>query len=390
MINTSIILESTQLTIPLAAGRETFTSLMGASGSPSVHLSTPNGRYISKVLPGLIYCLGVAAVSFLLWGLYKPISPLMWAFVSSIVVANVIGLRGSVSEGIGFSSGQLLRFTVAVFGFTTSALIWVRVGVGVLAAFLVIIAALVMSLLLGRKLGLNYRISALIGVGTAICGASAIAALSPAIDAKEEESGLAISAITLFGLLSMFLYPFLFLYTPVGGWLGNNPNVFAVWAGAGVHETAQVIAAAGAVGQDVVAAAMLIKAVRIFMIGPVVFLLSYVCCKLESSEGRPRGFVVPVFAVVFIIGSLICATLDLNVSSLLMMGFDWVAVKALLSGIVLPFMFATAFAGVGSKVRFKSIMGLGVRPLMLAATVAVTAGLLAFVAAFLLVPFIPS
>ena len=295
-----------------------------------------------------------------------------------------------MNEGIGFSSGQLLRFTVAVFGFTTSALIWVRVGVGVLAAFLVITAALVMSLLLGRKLGLNYRISALIGVGTAICGASAIAALSPAIDAKEEESGLAVSGITLFGLLSMFLYPFLFLYTPVGGWLGNNPNVFAVWAGAGVHETAQVIAAAGAVGQDVVAAAMLIKAVRIFMIGPVVFLLSYVCCKLESSEGRPRGFVVPLFAVVFIIGSLICATLDLNVSSLFMMGFDWVYVKALLSGIVLPFMFATAFAGVGSKVRLKSIIGLGVRPLMLAATVAVTAGLLAFVAAFLLVPFIPA
>lgn len=338
----------------------------------------------------MIYCLGVAAISFLLWGLYKPISPLMWAFVSSIVVVNVIGLRGSVSEGIGFSSGQLLRFTVAVFGFTTSALIWVRVGVGVLAAFLVITAALVMSLLLGRKLGLNYRISALIGVGTAICGASAIAALSLAIDAKEEESGLAISAITLFGLLSMFLYPFLFLYTPVGGWLGNNPNVFAVWAGAGVHETAQVIAAAGAVGQDVVAAAMLIKAVRIFMIGPVVFLLSYVCCRLESSEGGPKGFIVPFFAVVFIIGSLICATLDLNVSSLLTMGFDWVAVKALLSGIVLPFMFATAFAGVGSKVRFKSIMGLGARPLMLAATVAVTAGLLAFVVAFLLVPFIPA
>jgi uncharacterized integral membrane protein (TIGR00698 family) len=350
---------------------------------------TLSGGIVSRVLPGLVYCAGVAAVSFLLWGLYKPISPMMWAFVSSIILANVLGLGNSMREGVGFCSGQLLRFTVAALGLTTSALIWGRVGVGVLASFLVIIVALGMSLLLGRKLGINYRISALIGVGTAICGASAIAALSPAINAKEEESGLAVSGITLFGLLSMFLYPFLFLHTPVGSLLGNNPNVFAVWAGSGVHETAQVIAAAGTVGPDVVAAAMLIKSVRIFMIGPVVFALSWVCCRLESSEGKAKSFVVPIFAVAFTLGSLVCAALDLNVAPLLRMGFDWVAVKTLLSGTILPFMFATAFAGVGSKVSFRSIMSLGVRPLFLAATVAVTAGLLAFVAAFLLVPFIP-
>jgi uncharacterized integral membrane protein (TIGR00698 family) len=351
-------------------------------------LSTSINR-ISRALPGLIYCIGIATVSFLLWSVFKPISPLMWAFLSSILIANILGLRESMSEGISFSSGQLLRFTVSVLGFTTSALIWVRVGVGVIAAFLVITVALAMSLLLGRKIGLNIRISALIGIGTAICGASAIAALSPAIDAKDEESGLAVSSITLYGLISMFLYPILFLYTPVGSWLGNNPNVFAVWTGAGIHETAQVIAAAGVIGQEIVAAAMLIKAVRIFMIGPVVFLLSYICCRFEKNEGRVRNFVVPLFAVAFVLGSLVCAMLDLNVSSLLMMGFDWVNVKTLLSGTVLPFMFATAFAGVGSKVRFKSIMSLGYKPIILAATVAVTAGLLAFLVAFLLVPFIP-
>lgn len=348
-----------------------------------------SGESISRVLPGLVYCTGVATVSFLLWGLYKPISPMMWAFVSSIIFVNTGKLRSSMKEGVSFCSGELLRFTVALLGLTTSALIWGRVGVGVLASFLVIIVALGMSLFLGRKLGINYRIAALIGVGTAICGASAIAALSPAINAKEEESGLAVSGITLFGLLSMFLYPFLFLNTPVGSWLGNNPNVFAIWAGSGVHETAQVIAAAGAVGPDVVAAAMLIKSVRIFMIGPVVFALSWVCCRLESSEGKARSFVVPFFAVAFTLGSIVCAALDLNTAPLLKMGFDWIAGKTLLSGIILPFLFATAFAGVGSKVSFKSIMGLGVRPLLLAATVAVTAGLLAFVAAFLLVPFIP-
>jgi len=312
----------------------------------------------------------------------------MWAFVLSIVVANAFGLRDSLKEGVGFCSGQLLRFGVVVLGFTTSALIWFKVGVGVVAAFIVIAAALSLSLWLGGRLGLNHRIASLIGVGTAICGASAIAALTPAIKAKEEESGLAVSAITLFGLIAMLLYPFLFLNTPVNGLLGGNLGAYAVWVGAGVHETAQVIAAAGAVDSSVVSAAMLIKSIRIFMIGPVVFLLSWYCSRCEKSVEGKGKFVVPLFAVAFTVGTVICALLDLNADGLLGVGIDWIAIKGYFSGSVLPFIFATAFAGVGSRVSFRSILRLGARPILVAAAVAVTAGLLAFVMAVILVPFV--
>ena len=191
----------------------------------------PSFRSLRDALPGLAYCVAVAMVSFAIWGLYKPVSPMMWAFVIGIAVANTVGLRGVLKTGVGFCSGQLLRFGVAVLGFVTSALIWTRVGVGVVAAFVVIVAALGLSLWLGERLGLDRRLASLIGVGTAICGAAAIAALTPAINAKEEESGLAVSGITLFGLLSMFLYPFLFLNTPVNGLLGGNLDAYAVWVG---------------------------------------------------------------------------------------------------------------------------------------------------------------
>ena len=344
-------------------------------------------RGIGSALPGVVYCIAVAVVSFAIWGLYKPVSPMMWAFVIGIAVANTVGLRGILKTGVGFSSGQLLRFGVAVLGFVTSALIWTRVGVGVVAAFVVIFAALALSLWLGARLGLDRRLASLIGVGTAICGASAIAALTPAINAKEEESGLAVSGITLFGLFSMFLYPFLFLNTPVNGLLGGSLDAYAVWVGAGVHETAQVIAAAGAVDASVVQAAMLIKSVRIFMIGPVVFLLTWYCSKSNGAGGK-TSFTVPLFAVAFTAGSIVCALLDLNAAPLLGAGVDWVAIKGYLSGTILPFTFATAFAGVGSKVSFSSILKLGARPIILAATVALTAGLLAFITAVLLVPFI--
>jgi len=348
----------------------------------------PSSEVLGKTIPGVVYCIIVALVSFIIWGFYKQVSALMWAFIISIVIANVIGFRSWMKTGVGFCSGQLLRLGVAVLGFVTSALIWTSVGVGVVAAFVVIVAALGLSLWLGSRLGLGHRLASLIGVGTAICGASAIAALTPAIGAKEEESGLAVAGITLFGLVSMFLYPFLFLNTPVNGLLGGNLNAYSIWVGAGIHETAQVIAAAGAVNASAVQAAMLIKSVRIFMIGPVVFLLSWYCSTCEKGVGSKKNFVVPLFAVAFTIGTLVCAFLDVKVASLLSVGINWLAIKAYISGTLLPFTFATAFAGVGSKVSFKSIAALGAKPILVAATVAVTAGVLAFVTAILLLPYI--
>ena len=340
------------------------------------------------VISGLIFCLILALLSYVTWNIYRPISPLMWSFIYGIAISNILTLPQTLRKGIEFSSSKLLRFTVASLGIVTSALIWTKVGVGLLAAFSVIALSLVLSLWLGNRLGLSHKLSALVGVGTSICGASAIAALAPAIQAKDEESGLAISGITLFGLASMFLYPFLFTNTPLGALLGGNPNVYAVWVGAGVHETAQVIAAAGAVGTEVVSAAMIIKSVRIFMIGPVVFLLSYICCKLDGGKGESK-FVVPYFALAFVAGSLLCAFLDLYALSFNVLGFNWLSLKSVLSGTVLPFMFATAFSAVGSKVQFRKLMGLGFKPLLLAATVAVSAGVAALLCAYLLVPFIP-
>jgi uncharacterized integral membrane protein (TIGR00698 family) len=341
---------------------------------------------VGGVAAGVAYCAAVACLSYLSWGFFRPVGPMMWSFVYGILLVNVFGMDRRLEEGTAFCSGSLLRFTVACLGFVTSALIWTRVGVGIFAAFAVILVGLGLSLWLGRRLGLSHRLAALVGAGTAICGASAIAALGPAIGAGEEESGLAVASVTLFGLASMFLYPFLFLSTPVGGLLRGSADVYAVWAGAGVHETAQVIAAAGAVGPGVVAAAMLIKSVRIFMIGPVVMALSWVCCRLEGGEAT-RRFTVPGFAVAFLVGTLACAGLDV-LSPGLGFGLDWASLKGTLSGSVIPFMFATAFAGVGSRVRFASLLRLGAKPLLLGAAVTATAGFVAFACALFLAPLI--
>lgn len=87
------------------------------------------------------------------------------------------------------------------------------------------------ALYVGRKLGIDDKCAILIGVGTSICGASATAAIGPANKAKEEEMGLAIACITLFGLVAMFVYPYLYANTVVGQWLQLNLNTYARWVG---------------------------------------------------------------------------------------------------------------------------------------------------------------
>ena len=290
--------------------------------------------------------------------------------------------------GASFASSRLLRVTIGLLGLVTSALIWIEVGIGILNALVVILVAFGLSLWLGEKVGISRRLSMLIGVGTSICGASAIAAISPAIEAEEEEVGLAIAGITLFGLISMFLYPFLYTNTLIQDLLLRNMNVYAIWVGSGIHETAQVLGAAGALGSEVIQPAMMIKSIRIFMIGPVVLVANYIYNNYRA-EKKTAKVDLPWFGIVFIVNTLVCAFLDSYVSNVTVLGFSWPFAKTFLKGRVIPFLLAVSFAGVGCKVRFKNIAKLGLKPFMVAAIIAVSAGVVALALAVLVAPVIP-
>ena len=340
-------------------------------------------------VPGIVFCMVIALASFLIWNAYRPISALMWSFIIGIVVSNLIDLPEGLGSGVGFCSSQLLKTTISILGLVTSVKVWSEVGVGFVNALVVITFSFFASIIIGRRLGLSTRLSILIGVGTSICGASAIAATAPAIEAKEEEIGLAISGITLFGLISMFLYPYLFSNTVVNQLLLNNPTVYAVWVGSGVHETAQVIAAACTLSNDCLQPALVIKSIRIFMIGPVVLASTFLVNRLESGGGKlkPR-LVMPLFAVLFVVNSVISAALDSYAPALPFLDFMWTFLKQSLKASLIPFLLAISFAGVGSKVRFVDIAKLGLKPFAFAALMAVLAGVLALGMAILIAPYI--
>ena len=270
-----------------------------------------NAEEFAENIPGLIFAMLMALCGYAIWTLFKPISALMWSFMFGIAVSNTLEIPDRVRKGLGYSSSSLLKVSIALLGLVTSASIWLEVGIGAVNALVIVLFSFITSITLGKRLGISNRLAILIGVGTSICGASAIAAVAPAIGAKEEEIGIAISGITLFGLISMFLYPYLFTNTSVFDWFLGNPMVYAIWVGSGVHESAQVLVAASTLSPDYMQPALIIKSIRIFMIAPIVVASTFYLNRAESKEGGLTAKVsVPLFAIVFLINSLISAGLN--------------------------------------------------------------------------------
>jgi uncharacterized integral membrane protein (TIGR00698 family) len=336
-----------------------------------------------KLEPGVLLCVCIAVASFLTWQLYKPISALMWSFIFSIFLANIVRLPQMFRAGVDFCSTGLTRASIAALGLTVSAYVWLKVGIGAVNALIIVGFAYVFGLWIGKRIGLTPSLSTLIGVGTCICGASAIAATAPAIGAREDETGLALGCITLFGLMAMFTYPLLYAHTVVGSWLARSDIAYGIWCGTGIHEAAQVVAASSVVGKASLDVAVLVKSVRIFMIGPIVILASYMHKRSSPSSSEKVKVTIPTFAIIFVINAFICAILDWAAvgdfpSSVVK---DWPTVKNVLSLYVVPFLLATSFAGVGMKVSVATIKRMGRKAFLTGLATATITAVLALVLA---------
>ncbi len=325
---------------------------------------------------GLLFCLVIAVISYLSNRfIYNRISALLWAFVYSIAAVNIVPPSEKMLKGANYAASNLLKFSIAVLGLTISALAWVQMGlVGLVEVLVVIAFAMVVGLYLGKAMGLSDHLATLIAAGTGICGATAIAATGPTIEAKEEEMGMAVACITLFGLVAMFLYPFLFTDTVIGTWLHNSQVAAGVWCGTAIHETAQVVGAAAQIGDKALAMAMVTKSVRIFSIAPVVIILSALFHRRRGTEAA-RGKLVPLFAVYFVVFTLVNSALLAIPATREVWG---PFMKGTLKPIV-TFLLAVSFAGVGAKVRFRSFARLGFRAFATGFAVAVLTAILALV-----------
>ena len=196
---------------------------------------------IQKKLPGIAVCLAIAIPSWLLGRLVPVIGGPLIAILLGMVIALLWSPGEMFKPGVGFTSKKVLQAAVVLLGFGLNLNVVLQTGKQSLPIIVCTIAtSLVVAFVLHKLLHIDGNISTLIGVGSSICGGSAIAATAPVIGADDEEIAQAISVIFLFNVIAALIFPTL------GGVLGLSNEGFGLFAGTAVNDTSSVTAAAAA------------------------------------------------------------------------------------------------------------------------------------------------
>jgi uncharacterized integral membrane protein (TIGR00698 family) len=302
-------------------------------------------------LRGLVHGLAwTSSVALLAWLLSRVI-PLFGAPVLAILIGLAVSVvrrpSSGAAPGIAFSSSVLLQLAIVLLGTGLALGQVVRIGAKSLPVMLGTLAvALIGAVVLGKLLSVSARLRTLIGVGTGICGASAIAAVSGIVRATETEIAYAISTIFVFNLVAVLVFP------PIGRLLHLSQHGFGLWAGTAVNDTSSVVAAAYAFGHDAGAQAVVVKLTRTTLIIPIALGLSV----LQARKGGVRtGRLVPLFLIGFVLASA------LNTAGLIGSGAHRPLSDAALA------LITVALAGVGLSSDLGRMRRTGIRPLALGA-----------------------
>ena len=263
-------------------------------------IATP-GYYNRKNLPGAMLCLALALAAWFLGRLFPVVGGPVIAILLGIIVANVWHSPEMFKPGISATSKRVLQSAIVLFGFQMN--LWNVLALGGRGLVLIgatIATAILIACALGKALRLEANEQILIGVGTAICGGSAIAAAAPVIKANEREVVTAISTIFLFNVLAVFIFPL------AARLLSMSDLRFGLWCGAAINDTSSVVAAAYSVSDAAGKTATVVKLTRTLMIIPVTFILAILQAKKAGKEaGFSLGKIFPWFVAAFFAACLI-------------------------------------------------------------------------------------
>ena len=335
---------------------------------------SPRGSW-ADLLPGLALCVLTALLA---RAVHQALPPSVGSIVGEVVFAIAFGLFfGNVAKlpplftpGLRFSFQAVLRAAIVLLGATFSAQQVVAIGGKAVTMIVALMAiALVAAHALGRLAGVPGRLATLIGVGTAVCGNSAIVAVAPVIEARDEDVSFAIATNTLFGTLCVFLYPL------IARAIAMTDAAFGTWAGAAVNDTSQVVAAGFAYSDAAGRLATAVKLTRNALMGPVIVLMGVLYARSQAGTGGRGGEhgsfwtrakqSVPLFVLGFLamaaLNSLgVFRELSLRTGRDLVLDAQWTARVLIL----------VALAGVGFSTRLDAMRETGLRPLYVGLIVA--------------------
>jgi uncharacterized integral membrane protein (TIGR00698 family) len=313
-------------------------------------------RFVFFTVIGLFPIALLAGLAFALDRSWPLLGTAALGLLFGLAVSFPLKMRPRVAEffapGIGFASKTLLQTAVALLGLKVSLVQALATGRDSIFVTLgSLSASFIVALAVGRLLKIEKRTAVLIGTGTAICGASAIAAAGPTIGAKKEEYSYAFSVIFLFNVVALFVFP------AVGRGLGLGDSQFGLWAGTAINDTSSVVAAAyswsGAAGDH----AVVVKLTRTLFIIPVTLVLGLLSRRgvfgAEAQVSGAKVARVPWFLIAFVILSA--------VASLVRIDPRLVKAVSLLSS----FFICMALTAIGVSTDVKKIRQAGWRPLVL-------------------------
>lgn len=252
-------------------------------------------------------------------------------------------------SGINFAAKKILQYSIILLGFEMNLQHIVSTGSQSLAIiFFTLSAAFLTAWLAGKYLRVSDPSSILIGVGTAICGGSAIAAAAPAIRAGEKDVAYSISTIFLFNIAAVFIFPLL------GHAMQLSDTGFGMWAGTAINDTSSVVAAGYSYSQNAGSFATIVKLTRTLMIIPVTLVLSLLTARkqqLDQTFSFTKTF--PWFILGFVLASVV-HTLGMLPPELC----AWLAQAG-------KFLIIVAMVGIGLKTSLPNLISNGLRPVLL-------------------------
>ena len=334
-------------------------------------------KKLISTISGIVLCAVIAGVSTLAGGI--EIGGFSFEIIGAPVISILLGMiltlifpklaaSAAVSGGIKFTSKKILQWAVVILGFSLNLSTIANVGAKSLPVIVSTISiSLIVSFILMKIMKIDSKTACLIGVGSSICGGSAIAATAPVIDADDEDVARSISVIFLFNVLAALIFPTL------GHAIGLGTEGFAVFAGTAVNDTSSVTAAASTAegiygAEGILSAAVTVKLTRTLAIIPITLTLAlWRTAKAKKSGGNKADFsmkkIFPWF-ILFFIGAAIITTvfgiLPENSVSLFYSGqfvpfAKWLA----------KFFIAMAMAAIGLNTNIVKLIKNGGKPILL-------------------------
>lgn len=328
------------------------------SGTPPRDDATGSRRgHAGALAPGLALCAAATAASLLAAHLLPGISPLVVAIVLGVLLVNTVGVPVAAGPGVAVAARRLLRLGVVLLGLRLALADVVALGAPlVLVVVVVVVGGVLGTLALGRLLRVPPHLTTLVACGFSICGAAAVAAAAGVTDPEDEAEQDTVTAVALVVVLGTLMIGLVPLLAPL---LGLHDERAGAWAGASVHEVAQVVAVGGALGATALTAAVVVKLARVLLLAPVVAALAVHRRRVARATGASATAgrtppLVPLFVAGFVAMVLVRSLVPLPAGVL-------AAAATAQTALLTAAMFA-----LGCGVRVATLRAVGLRPVALA------------------------